>query len=217
MDDRFERAKKRIGNIIAQLKAVDWNFYSGWSDFEGNFPNSIGEASGASRQVFWDYNHEDFVLKVGFGKEDAKYCEKEETVYLAAKEQGLEKYFGWTAYICTVDNMDIYAMEFLDCDECRVSDDSYQYHYELYCDENELDPNTDEAREQWEDLLESDWSMSMDNSDAVTEWFLDRLDWQERNELSIFLRDWDINDLHAANVGYRGNMPVFADYAGWGW
>ena len=113
--------------------------------------------------------------------------------------------------------MEIYAMEFLDCDECRVSDDSYEYHYELYCDENELDPNTDEAREQWEDLLESNWSISVDSSDAVTEWFLDRLDWQERNELLIFLRDWDINDLHAANVGYRGSMPVFADYAGWGW
>jgi len=217
MDDRFERAKKRIGNIIAHLKKVGWNFKWGWDGPCHELPDNIGEASGASRQVFWDYNHEDFVLKVGLGKGDEKYCEKEEQVYCAAKEQGLEKYFGWTAYICTIDDMEIYAMEFLDCDECRVSDDSYEYHYELYCDENELDPNTDEAREQWEDLLESNWSVSVDSSDAVTEWFLDRLDWQEHDELSIFLNDWQINDLHAANIGYRGNMPVFADYAGYGW
>lgn len=217
MDNRFERAKERIMSLISQLKEVGWNFEKGYENSYANIPGNIGEASGASRQVFWDYDHEDFVLKVGLAPTDEKYCEKEVEVYNAAVEAGLEKYFGWTARICEVDGVGIYAMEFLCCDEERVSDDSYNYHYKLFCEDEGLDPDTDESHEAWDNVCENSWSNSYDNNDGIREWLLDGVSCITSGSLDEFLESHNINDLHSANIGYRDDTPVIADYAGWGW
>lgn len=215
MDDRFERAKKRITSIIAQLKRVGWDFGHYYDNSYSTLPDNISEATGASREVFWDDYHDDFVLKVGLTPNDERFCEKEVEVYNAAVEAGLGDYFGWTARIGTVDGVGVYAMEFLCCDEERVCSDSYDYFFQEFCKDNGLDVNDEDAQ----DSFDVEWSCDEDyrSNDGIREWFLNELPWKTANILEDFLDNWSINDLHSGNVGYRGDALVFADYAGWGW
>ena len=40
---------------------------------------------------------------------------------------------------------------------------------------------------------------------------------KKAGHLDRFLLDWDINDIHCANVLFRNDIPVICDYASWGW
>ena len=217
MDNKFAKATERILSLVAQLKEIGWDFSDNLNNSTVDLPGNIGEANGASRQVFWDYDHDDFVLKVGLDPGDEKYCQKEVEVYNAAVEAGLGDYFGWTARIGEVDGVGIYAMEWLNCDEEEVSDGSYKHYFHEFCEENGLDMDDVDAQEIFDEEFNENYDSYCSNS-GIREWFISSIpDWQMADELNIFLEEHHINDLHSANVGYRGTKLVLADYAGWGW
>lgn len=52
---------------------------------------------------------------------------------------------------------------------------------------------------------------------AIDNLFQNRLNWQDFEELSLFINKMHINDIHAGNVGFdfKTNQPVILDYSGY--
>lgn len=169
--------------------------YREWMDVyaRGNFPDWIGRSDGATRFVFWDKDSCDYVFKVD-RLEDEHYCADEAKVYYYADCFGYSKYFAWCApvYTYTWDDENgaghfvIYAMEFCDVDEDRVTSEVSEYldaDYDI--DDGEI---FEYARGQWGTVA---------------------------YEVESFLSSIGVYDFHSGNWGWRGGYDfVITDYVG---
>lgn len=213
MDTRFNEARYRIHELLTTLDYLGFSIDDPWS-FEGlNAPENIKFATGATRLVIWDADNPDYVAKIALTADDEKYCQKEVELYKAAVEAGLESHFAWCAEIYDYGARSVYAMEYLDCNYEEMDSESYQWGYERYCAEENLNSEDDDSKEAFENYF---WSSSSCD-ELVLEWFEDKLIKPIAAKFDRFIYDHDINDIHASNVGYRGNTLVICDYAGYGW
>lgn len=170
----------------------------------------------------------DEVVKFDFG---GAFCQNELDIYRAAKEQHLDECFAAVRYLGTyIKNVRIpvicdlpYFMDELSVSDsvedkileegkmqdCTICLPLYAYekvsHYyygsttvtdddKAFCGHNS--PLVERSREV---------------GAAIRHCWGDEVYW----ELSDFCNEWDINDLHTGNVGWRGKDFVIMDYAGW--
>lgn len=221
MNKKLLNAEIRVKDIINQLRpygfdrvlddpkiAENW-FYSN----EKELPDNIGWADGATRMVIWDIDYEDFVIK--FDKCDQcelsyadSYTGNEARVYTEAIKCGLEHRFAWIDRIGFFGNTEIFAMEYYYCDECAISDASYQNRYLNFCKENDYDPDD-------EDVSEEFYYNSGDctNQEAMFELMEEIWGPEEEWEVERFLRDMQVTDIHSGNIAYNNGEIVIVDYA----
>ena len=210
--DRFNEAYNRISKLMGILNGAGFDINDPWSFESIDVPENIKFATGATRLVIWDAENPDYVAKIALSEEDEKYNLHEVELYQAAEREGLGEHFGWCAEIYDYGVRSVYAMEYLDCDYDQIYSESYQWGYENYCYEQDLDINTEDSREAYEDYF---WkSGTCDN--LVFDWFEDKLLKPMVAKFDRFVYEHDINDIHSGNVGYRGNVLVLCDYAGYG-
>ena len=162
---------------------------------------------GATRVVISSCD-DDWVLKFDIQHPDhtCSYNEREAENFKKACEAGLDEYFAAMYYIGEVCGVKVYAQEKVNMDEDKVSDE--WTNYLVSCgdyDECETDEEKYEAA--------SYDTYNMDQDERVYAMLGSGC---ESDKVICFLDDNSINDLHAANWGYRnGNLePVMVDYAG---
>ena len=206
--DRFDAAKIRAIDILDRLTDVGFDIHDPWTATSVAAIEGIETASGASRLVLWDMCCQDYVVKLGLCEEDNRYCEREVELYNAAVEAGVEDSFAWCAYVGDYRGVPVYAMEFLVCDSDDVYDRSDAWDYENYCWENDLDKDDEESRESYSHDRGYDSSIILD-------WVESLFPKEYAARFDRFIYEHDIDDIHSANVGYRGTQVVLCDYAGW--
>lgn len=141
-----------------------------------------------------------YVFKIQFDfDDDIDYGRNEAWVYNKAKEAHLEQYFAWTARIGTYGAAEVYAMEYCEVNLDKVEDESFNYHAKKYQEEYGEEYNGDDYGDH-EGMFE--YAASVDGADIPA--------------VEQLLYDLDVNDCHAGNWGYRGNLLVLTDYAGFG-
>ena len=210
--DRLTEAYNRIHMIMDILDHAGFDINDPWS-FESLDVPELWFATGATRLVIGMNDYPDYVAKIALTEEDEKYNIHEVELYQAAEREGLGEHFGWCAEIYDYGARSVYAMEYLECDYDQIDSESYQWGYENYCYEQDLDVNTEDSREAYEDYF---WkSGTCDN--LVLDWFEDKLLKPMIAKFDRFVYEHNIDDIHASNVGYRGNILVICDYAGYGW
>lgn len=211
--DRFTEAYNRIHELMNILMEAGFNINDPWSFESLDVPENIKFATGATRLVVWDEDNPDYVAKIALTEDDEKYCIHEVELYNAAVEAGLEEHFAWCAEIYDYGVHSVYAMEYLDCDSELIDSESYQWGYERYCWDNDLDSESDNSKQKFSDYY---WSHG-NWENLVLDWFEDKLIKPVAAKFDEFINDYDISDIHTGNVGYRGKQLVLCDYAGYGW
>lgn len=211
--DRFTEAYNRIHELMNVLMEAGFNINDPWSFESLDVPENIKFATGATRLVVWDEDNPDYVAKIALTEDDEKYCIHEVELYNAAVEAELEEHFAWCAEIYNYGVHSVYAMEYLDCDSESIDSESYQWGYERYCWDNDLDSESDNSKQKFSDYY---WSHG-NWENLVLDWFEDKLIKPVAAKFDEFINDYDISDVHTGNVGYRGKQLVLCDYAGYGW
>ena len=187
----------------AFLDTLDWEDYHTWrnrmycNDYCEKYELSIN--SGCTRVVLIPHN-EDFVFKIQYEEDNIDYCQQETDIYNEAERRGIGEYFAWSVFVGKYGAALVYAMEKVDADEYRASDDSFQYHVDKWCEE------TGECGD--------DYDGEYDDHDAMIEFAVAHNGGRMR-EVEDFIVHLGINDLHAANWGYRGDTLVLIDYGGY--
>ena len=189
----------------------------------------IWMSCGATRCCFGFNNDTEYVVKFQIDKDECDYCAREAQISRRAEQYGFGDYFAKCEplfdYTFTYDNknkkVEVYVMEWCCCDYDTVSDNSYNYHYTKFCEDNNLDASSDDSRDLFSDEEErraSDDENSESNIGMIeyakSTWGI--IDEKFLHDLIEFMRDWEINDLHAGNWGYKGDKLVMVDYGGYG-
>lgn len=190
------------------LRGTRHNYYE-WCDSSAGFlfNASLEVTSGATRCVVLS-NDSNWVLKFDFEEEDCgfhKYYNKIEAEnFEEACRRGLDKYFAAMYYLGNLEGLEVYAQERVRADEKVVSNSFFEYTLENYYGSYEIDD---------EDVRDSAWSDSTDleNSERIYAMIQDS---KAADALVDFTDEFDINDLHSGNWGYRGDEPVLIDYSG---
>ena len=172
-------------------------------------------ANGCTRFVIWTDDC-DLVLKINMGSRchNINYNKSEAEFYQLAKLAGVESGFAWTYKffdytLPSGKTIEVYASQFCDCNADALSDESYSANYEKWC--NEKGYNSDEDHyEEFQDKAdyEDSYGMLVYAGSVWGNEFAQRV--------ADFCDDNRINDLHAGNWGFAGNVPVITDYAGYG-
>ena len=211
--DRLEAATIRTNEIMDMLLNVGFNINDPMNiDYLG-LPSNFMYDSGASRLVIWDTNNLDYVVKLPLRPEYERYCIHEVELYHKAVEAGVEAQFGWCEEIDNYGEITAYAMEYLDCDYDGISDTTYTWGYERYCSEQKLDSSLESSHKQYNSYY---WD-TYEDSNLLLDWFEDHLIKPVAAAFDKFINEYEINDIHPGNVGYRGSEVVLCDYAGWNW
>ena len=171
-------------------------------------PYSTTVASGATRGVFMrdDGELDRWVLKVDFNDNSRDYCEREANFYQEAIEQEVSWAFAATYYLTTIDEIDFYIQERLDCDcEDSTSEKIAEY----------IVNKCGITQEDGEDDLDFQ-SRIWDYEDSYMEWddVLNCIIGDADVEEFVYSRD--INDLHQANYGMTSDGYFkIVDYCGY--
>jgi hypothetical protein len=192
----------------------DWNKYA---QFEEVCGDECWLANGCSRIVIGD-GYNDYVIKFQVPGCDIPYCADEVKIYEDAVRAGYGDKFAWCAklmdYVCGKYTVPIYVYEYAECGYDEVSDKSYEYHYNAFCEQEGINPDDEESRDRWseEDNCEYNSQEGMIEF-AISLWGLLG---NEGKRFRKFLYDHHVNDLHPGNWGYRGTELVLTDYSGYG-
>lgn len=176
-----------------------------WAKQHEDNVGGIDFSSGCTRLVIIP-PASNYVFKIQYDESDfVDYCRNERYVYSQAVERGCEEFFAWIDCIGRYGSVLVYAMEKVEVNEDRNSDDSYTYHVNRWHEEHG-DDDKDE-----DDMCIDDY----DDHDGMIEYAIahngDRMRIAEQ-----LIYDLGVNDLHSANWGYRGEVLVAVDYGGYG-
>jgi hypothetical protein len=184
---------------------------------------SVWFGSGATRLVIGD-DRCDWVLKIGMDTSEMDYGAREVAAYEDAVRAGIAKCFAQTELLCNYTFVDgvggtcttpVYIMECCSCGYDMISDDSCNYHFTSFCEENGLDQQDADS---WDEFYNVHDDCQYADSEGMMEYALSvmQLTEEEKNIFFNVLTAHYVNDLHAGNWGYRGDMLVLIDYAGYG-
>ena len=174
-----------------------------WAECNQDNVGGIDFGAGCTRLVIIP-PASNYVFKIQYDDSDpVDYCRNERYVYSQAVERGCEEFFAWIECIGTYGSVSVYAMEKVEVNEERNSDDSYIYHAERWKEECGEDEDPEYYGEDYDD------------HDGMIEYAIahngDRMKIAEQ-----LIYDLGVNDLHSANWGYRGEVLVAVDYGGYG-
>lgn len=219
-------AKEMLDDLLALgftadcLDANGWEFED-WHN-ENDVPGYIGMSSGATRFVFWNENHKDYVYKIQYyDNEDVDYGRTEQETYEEAKSRNLDEHFAWCAKLfdCEIsgETFGVYAMEYVDifCEHERTSKRYWRYCFNRWCDRNDFAP--DESNEKTVAQFKKEtWVDYCPDQEDMLEFA--ESEWGENDATRVInlLNDFGINDCHGGNWGYtKQNKLVLCDYAGY--
>lgn len=205
--------KQDIYNYLHEL-ITDYNFtyflnrrtvsaYFDWKKYTRKLKKpSIKSACGATKLVLY-FN--DIVLKIpltGEGLRRINYCDQEAFNYKQAEREKIDDFFCPCEFIGRYyykkgRSFPVYAMERVDVDVSRteaIIDNSYS-----------------------EGILTT--SSGSDISEDEASVFAVFSQWYSKDKVAYlidFLREYEINDVHDANIGYTNEgVPVIIDYSGY--
>lgn len=186
----------------------NYNQFCEWRDtfYEGDWETKleISLDGGCTRFVIVPHSG-NYVFKIQYDfDKDIDYCANEAAVYVAAEREGVAEFFAWTACIGTYGMTNVYAMEKVEVDENRNSDDSYTYHCEQWREENDGDDDED-----------VDIPGDYDDHDGMIEYAIAHNGSLMCKAVAL-LESIGVNDLHCGNWGYRDDVFVLVDYGGYG-
>jgi len=229
-----EKAKQIINDLVENYSFLDfiseisYKNFSNWEDLNQNYSNKYEIKNGASRFVIYEKENPNFVLKFLREYGDSKfydsetktkspinYNEIETVIYEYAEKENISEFFAWSYKLFDFDFngkiLPIYVMEFIDSDEDIISEDSGDYQFKLFCEEEGLDPEDEESREKFNDNNHC----CVNGTDAMLEFAENYWGEEEFNSVSSLLERANVHDLHCGNWGYRDNQLVIIDYAGY--
>lgn len=157
-------------------------------------------------------NGKDYVLKIQYRDFNIDYNTGEERVYKQAVARGLEKCFAETAYIFNYCDHDIYAMELCDANEDENNSRIYDYYYNEFCAENNLDSDDFQSQKEFDEQYDE---CEAEGSEGVIEYAATIWGTELANKIEDFLDDMNVNDYHSGNIGFIGDWLVICDYAGY--
>ena len=193
--------------------------YGGWKKSYEMEEDGCWFANGCTRFVMGD-DYCDYVIKFQRNFDEIDYGAIECSIYRDAVAAGYGDKFVWCDHLMDYqvpgeenEEIKVYVYKYAQCSYDMISDDSYDYHFRSYCEQEGLDMNSDDARDEWYnrdgdytstramlEFAENFWNMAREDLIA----FVD------------FLSEHHVNDLHCGNWGYDDNMLVLTDYAGYG-
>ena len=147
-------------------------------------------------------DYKTYVFKFNKSGFDYDYCDAEAEVNKNAKIEGYDQYLADMVFLLKFGDIDIYVQE-----RTFKFEDGYTPYYE----------NSDRSDEHY-NLLESISSDYCSSECIPLDWAADFSAYYsdaEFADLCQFLDNYNVNDLHEANIGYIGNRPVIFDYSGW--
>lgn len=165
---------------------------------------------GATKGVLMEIDT-DYVIKIPFIEEhDFDYCAYEETVLEEAAERGLEEFFAETESVGEYHGVPIYKMERVEVNYDKLLS-KYGEEYSKSCKKSGTLYSEVEMTRRFESF-DGEYYI-----DFFNELFFEKGK-KKIEELTYFLSDFDVNDLHIANMGVNSNNEVvFIDYSGyWG-
>ena len=153
----------------------------------------FGASAGLSKVCIWHNDLLNWVIKVGFVEEvSMDYAAREYENYCMAEEEGLSQYFPTTVYLGTFGGRPFYLQEYAECEEARISSEWYDRLSEEY----------DDCEDIWNAIE------CMDDDERADLTFGD-------SDLTNFLCQHGIGDLHEGNFGYINGRLVIIDFSGW--
>lgn len=198
-------------DFIGFLKRIRDNYHEfyEWKDrywYASNNSDAIDGiyfGSGCTRLVVFSAES-NYVFKMQWDStETVDFCRNECYVYSKAVERGCEEFFAWIDCIGKYGSVLVYAMEKVEVNEDRNSDDSYTYHANRWHEEHE---DEDE-----EEMYLDDY----DDHGGMLEYALANNGGNMQDAVDL-IHELGVNDLHSANWGYRGDVFVAVDYGGYG-
>ena len=153
-------------------------------------------------------------------KFDCDFCADEINTYKQADAAGVADIFAWCEFLMDYTFSDegrrrtvkVMIMEECECYEDNISGDSFNYHYNKFCKENDLE-DCDESREEFYDE-----APDADCDDAILSYAVFTVGFSDKEQAQLLevLDACGVNDLHCGNWGYIGDRLVMVDYAGYG-
>lgn len=218
LNNEYNFGDQILGTEDAECALDHWGEKN---DAEENLSAWFG--CGATRIVIGD-DRCDWVLKIGMDRSDFDYGALEVETYEDAVREGIDKCFAQVELLCRYEfhdadgNTEIFPVYIMECCACgydQISDDSCNYHFTSFCEENGLDQQSDES---WDEFYHVHDDCQYADSEGMMEYALSvmRLTDEEKDIFFNVLTAHYVNDLHAGNWGYRDNMIVLIDYAGYG-
>lgn len=170
--------------------------YNSYDKLKLNAPLNTNQ--GCSRAVFWDDNLP-YVIKIPFG--NRRDCQIEVENYKKAKESGIEELFAECEWLMDFNynglSIPIYIMEFVECDENKITDEIYDSYIEGGFDDDFIS------------------GLELDSSIEVVEFLSSKWGEEIYSTFVDFCSTNNIDDLHSGNVGFLRGSVVCVDYAGW--
>lgn len=148
--------------------------------------------------------YEDDVIEFYGADGDWDYCRLEANLYNCAKEKKIEIFFAETKYITTIQDYPIYTQPIV----------------QIFYNSN-IHKSFDESNKDYikiKDSLVKTSRIIADNYGLESEWLFiafKKYGFYMLKKFLTFLKDYDINDLHSGNIGYKNNLPILLDYSGY--
>lgn len=143
----------------------------------------------------------DWVLKIPFSDTVVDHCKTEYRNYLISKREGYDNYFAECDFLMEYKDLPCYIMKRAEVSRDRLQSEMFAYLLDETGDEEYATKNSKpwckSGEEYVEDLMRYHYGV-----EAI-------------EDLYIFFRDYNIDDLHADNVGYVDGRLVFIDYSGY--
>lgn len=159
----------------------------------------FGSSGGATKVCIWHDDLLSWTIKVGYTEHVRfDYAAKEYVNYCLAEEAGLAHYFPATVYLGEFGGCRFYAQQWCECDENIVSSEWYSRIRDRF-EEDGVDYDDDDI---WNEIE------YLDDFERVDLLFNDM-------ELTDFLSENHIGDLHEGNYGRIGSRIVICDFSGY--
>lgn len=201
---------------LSFFESGDYNDYWEWASNLPRKGSSIHTSNGASKIVLWE-DDLPYVIKFPIfnGRTEFKdYCRVELKNYKALKDfPEIISCFAWIDYLFEYKGFPIYIMEKVDCDEYGIEIAAYDSTLLRYCEEENLVEGSDDYKEKIADFSDSFFSF-WDGIEKMETLLIKDWGYQILKKFQDFCYKYNINDLHSANWGYRGNELVVIDYSG---
>lgn len=186
--------------------SYDWEEVETAMENYGDAPFPVRIADGASKicLVFADF---DFVIKWSTcGKDEAM---QEVNFYEEAKVRNLDKFFPMTEYFFSHNEIDFVVQEKITIQ----AEDVYGENMEYFANIGRTVPNY------MVDKVQKDLNKVSGYTRRINRiWIACLLSIHGKRAtkaLCKFVQEHDINDLHGANVGFKGNRPIILDFSGY--
>jgi len=201
-------------------------------------PRNISFYSGATRGVISDSEWDEIVkFELSEYEDEVSPCAAEVSIYEAAMQCGLDSYFvrpryigtytktvktyPWSAFADYEDTLDLSEEEFetlvedLDLTDADMREITINLPLYAYEKANNVGWTCPEYEDEEGEIAQSYDSPLKERAEEVAASFVHEYGEVSYAELSSFLNEWCVNDLHCGNVGWIDGRLVLIDYAGY--